>query len=63
MAPRVFIGTEPATVLFSGLSTVFPGLWQLNVVIPDAASVSGQVPVFTSLNGTVSNAVTIWVAR
>jgi uncharacterized protein (TIGR03437 family) len=61
--PRVFIGTEPATVLFSGLSTVFPGLWQLNVVIPDAASVSGQVPVFTSLNGTVSNAVTIWVAR
>jgi uncharacterized protein (TIGR03437 family) len=61
-APRVFLATENAEVVYSGLSAEFPGLWQLNVRVPDAPSIAKQVPVFViGDDGSVSNGVTIWV--
>ena len=60
--PRVFIATETAEVVYSGLTPEFPGLWQINVRVPDAPSVAKQVPVFViGDDGAVSNGVTLWV--
>ena len=60
--PRVLIATESAEVVYSGLSAEFPGLWQINVRVPDASSIAKQVPVFViGDDGSVSNGVTIWV--
>ena len=45
-----------------GLSAEFPGLWQINVRVPDAPSVAKQVPVFViGDGGAVSNGVSFWV--
>ncbi|MBI3679361.1 MAG: hypothetical protein HY235_03075 [Acidobacteria bacterium] len=60
--PRVFVASEIAVVTYSGISPQFPGVWQINVRLPDAPSVAKQVPVFViGDDGTVSNAVTVWV--
>jgi len=47
--PTVTIGGVPAGVAFAGL--ISPGLFQLNVVIPDTA-LSGDNPVIATINGT-----------
>ncbi|MDZ7640188.1 MAG: hypothetical protein U5J83_18370 [Bryobacterales bacterium] len=57
--PRVFIFQQEATVEFSGLSPEFVGLWQINVKVPENASVSGTVPVQIFYDGLLSNVVTI----
>jgi uncharacterized protein (TIGR03437 family) len=60
--PRAFVAAESALVTYSGMSPQFPGLWQINVRLPDAPSVAKQVPVFVIGDGSaVSNAVTVWV--
>ena len=60
--PRVFVAGEPAEVVYSGMSPQFPGLWQINVRVPDAATVTKQAPVFViAEGGAVSNGVTVWV--
>ena len=59
--PRAYIGTASAEVVFSGLSTEFPGLWQLNVRVP-AGLAGGQFPVFVVAGTAASNAVTLWIA-
>ena len=56
-ATQVFLAGLPAQVAFSG--TVAPGLWQINAAVP--SGISGQVPVFVTLGGMASNAVTIYV--
>lgn len=61
--PVVYLGTEPAEVLFSGISAQFPGLWQINARVPDPAVLTGEVPVFVTLGGASSNAVTVWVGQ
>ena len=62
LLPRVFIGSEEATVEFSGLAPGYVGLWQINARIPDATSLTGQVPlVVVAFDGNASNAVTLWV--
>jgi uncharacterized protein (TIGR03437 family) len=62
LAPRVFIGNEEATVEFSGLAPGYVGLWQINALIPDVDTITGQVPVvIIGPEGYASNAVTIWV--
>ena len=49
-------------VTYSGMSPEFPGLWQINVRLPDAPSIAKQVPLFViGDGGAVSNAVTVWV--
>jgi uncharacterized protein (TIGR03437 family) len=60
--PRVFIGSEEATVEWSGLAPGCAGLWQINALIPDVASITGLVSVVVvAPGGYASNAVTIWV--
>ncbi|MEK7406545.1 MAG: hypothetical protein AAB225_15695 [Acidobacteriota bacterium] len=61
--PRVFIGLEEAPVVFSGVSSQFPGLWQINVRVPERSSLVGQAPAFLHIGGRSSNAVTVWVAE
>lgn len=62
--PRVFVAAESAVVVYSGMSPEFPGLWQINVRLPDVPSVAKQVPVFVmGEDGAVNNAVTVWVVE
>lgn len=58
-SPQVFFGDTPAQVLFSGQIAQYPGLWQINAVVPGTAS--GQVSVFVAAGGFASNAVTVAV--
>jgi uncharacterized protein (TIGR03437 family) len=60
-APQVFIGGVEATVQFSGLNPDVPGLWQINVVVPPLAFLSGRVPVRVFVDGVDSNEVAIFV--
>jgi uncharacterized protein (TIGR03437 family) len=57
-AVEVYFGDIPAEVLFSGPIPQYPGLWQINARVPDAAF--GQVPVYLIAESLVSNAVTFW---
>lgn len=60
---KCFVSVEEATVQFSGASPQFPGLWQVNVVVPNRPHISGRVPLFCTLNGLATNVVTFWVAQ
>jgi hypothetical protein len=51
-APRVYFGADLAEVLYSGESS-YPGLWQINVRVPQNAS--GENPVFVGMGGNASN--------
>jgi beta-glucosidase len=57
--PDVTIGGIPAHVLFSGLTPGLVGVYQINALVPGSAPVGGAVPVVISMNGALSNAVTI----
>jgi uncharacterized protein (TIGR03437 family) len=61
LVPRVYFAGELAEVLFSGLQPAFPGLWQINVRVPESAALSGQTPVFVTIGSNVSNPVTVAV--
>jgi uncharacterized protein (TIGR03437 family) len=61
LLPRVYFAGELAEVLYSGLQPDFPGLWQINVRVPDTAALSGQMPVFVAIGSNASNAVTVTV--
>jgi len=61
--PRAYVSVAEAEVEFSGLSPQFPGVWQVNVRIPDRGYISGQVPLVIILNGIESNTVSLWVAE
>lgn len=60
-AVKCFISVEEAVIQFSGASPQFPGLWQVNAVVPDKAHVTGRVPLFCSVNGISTNAVSFWI--
>ena len=51
--PVVTIGGQPAQVLFSGLAPGFPGLYQLNVIVP-ASATAGQQKLSVSIGGKTS---------
>jgi uncharacterized protein (TIGR03437 family) len=59
--PQVFIGGVEAQVLFSGLNPDAPGLWQINVTVPNQSFVTGRVPVRIFMDGVDSNEVTLFV--
>ncbi len=59
---KVYISVDEANVQFSGLSPQFPGLWQINAIVPDKAYISGQVPLVVTIDGVPSNQVSFWVA-
>lgn len=56
-SPQVFFADTPAQILFSGETAEYPGLWQINAVVP--STLSGQVPIFIIGGNLTSNAVTI----
>ena len=58
-SPQIFFADIPAQILFNGEVAEYPGLWQINAVVP--FSVSGKVPVFVIAGNLASNAVTIFV--
>jgi uncharacterized protein (TIGR03437 family) len=58
---EAFVGNLPAVVQFSGAHPQFPGICQVNVVVPDQAFVTGQVPLFITVGGIASNSVSVWV--
>lgn len=60
---KVYVSVDEAQVQFSGLSPQFPGLWQINAVVPDKAYISGQVPLVVTIDGIPSNQVSFWVAE
>ncbi len=59
--PRVLIGQWDMQVEFSGASPEFPGLWQINALIPAAAGIEKLMPLAILEGGRVSNAVSVWV--
>ena len=59
--PEVTIGGVPATVTFAGLAPGFVGEYQVNALVPAAASAGNAVPVAISIEGAASNTVTIAV--
>src|ERR1019366_8530889 len=56
--PAVTIGGQPATILFSGLAPGFPGLYQVNAVVPAGIS-AGTVPISLSIGGATTKASTL----
>jgi uncharacterized protein (TIGR03437 family) len=60
-APQVFIGGVLAEVKYSGLNPSSPGLWQVNVVVPNLAFITGKVPVDVFIDGVDSNQVAVFV--
>ena len=59
--PEVYVSVAPATVQFAGLSPQFPGVWQVNAVVPDRPYVTGEVPLVILSSGVESNTSTVWV--
>jgi uncharacterized protein (TIGR03437 family) len=59
IAPAIQIGGKPAQVLYAGLSPGFPGLYQINLVVPPDAP-SGKVTL-TIASGTGDVNYDFWV--
>jgi uncharacterized protein (TIGR03437 family) len=55
------IGGQTASVSYAGLTPGFPGLYQVNAVVPAGIAPSGQVPVVLSTAGQTSPVVTMAV--
>ncbi len=63
-APAVLIGGREAQVLFSGLAPQFPGVNQLNVVVPEGVAPGNAVPLQLRVAGiTTTDQVTIAVGN
>jgi uncharacterized protein (TIGR03437 family) len=55
------IGGKGATVLYAGPQGVYPGVDQVNVVIPQSLAGAGNVPVVVSTEGVTSNTVNVTI--
>lgn len=60
LTPKVYIANVEASVQFSGV-VGYPGLWQINAVVPDRPFVSGPTPLVVTINGVQGNHATFWV--
>ena len=61
---RAFVSVEEAAVQFAGAQPQFPGICQVNLLVPNLPNrefITGQAPVFITVNGIASNPVTVWV--
>jgi uncharacterized protein (TIGR03437 family) len=58
---RAFLSETDAAILYSGLHGSLPGVWQLNIRVPNAAGVANQIPLVIAAGGVVGNPVTLWV--
>ncbi|HWB83498.1 MAG TPA: hypothetical protein VG675_05130 [Bryobacteraceae bacterium] len=59
---QVYIGGQAATIIYQGAST-YPGVNQINVIIPDAAPEGCWVPLIAVTGGVISNAVTLPIKK
>ena len=57
--PVVMIGGVQAPVQFSGLAPGFPGLYQVNVTVPQSVTPGNAVPITVAIGGQTSKAATI----
>ena len=55
----VMLGSQSGTVTFAGAQASFPGLDQLNVLVPNSLAGSGTVPVSVMVNGVAANSVSV----
>jgi uncharacterized protein (TIGR03437 family) len=58
VVPTVLVGNVPAQLLFSGLTTQFPGVYQLNITVPQVPT-GDKVPIQIQMNGVTSPASAI----
>jgi uncharacterized protein (TIGR03437 family) len=58
---EVLIGNAKANVLFAGASPQFPGICQINAVVPERPFITGQTPLYFTVNHIPSNEVLFWV--
>ncbi len=61
-AVTVTVGGQPATVLYSGRSSQFAGVDQINVTLPNNVPLGCWVPVTVNAGGVVSNTATMAIA-
>jgi len=59
---KAYIDVREAAVAFAGAHPQFPGICQVNAVVPNTASISGRVTLYLTMNGIASNPVSFWVA-
>jgi uncharacterized protein (TIGR03437 family) len=59
--PVVTVGGVNARVSWSGLAPTFTGLYQINFIVPENAPTGGAISVTVSINGAISNTVTMAV--
>lgn len=60
--PAVFFRTWPGETLFSGPIAHLPGLWQINVRIPENAELQpGPTPILVLFDGLASNIAAVWI--
>ena len=57
----VHISVEEAQVQFAGAHPQFPGICQINAVVPNQPHITGQVPMYVQVGGVASNLVSFWV--
>jgi len=63
-AVQVFVRTRAGETLFSGPAPGLPGLWQINVRIPEDAELpEGPAPVTVLAGGVSSNTASVWIGR
>ena len=60
-AVKAYLSGQEAQVTFAGAHPQFPGICQVNAVVPDRPFITGQVPLVVSVSGIESNAVSIWI--
>ena len=58
---QVFVANERANVSFAGAHPLFPGVCQINAAVPDKGYITGQTPLYFTVNGLPSNQVSFWV--
>ena len=58
-AASLWIGGQAAQILYIGAQPQYPGLDQINIVVPPSLAGSGEVPVVLTVDGQSTNAVTL----
>jgi uncharacterized protein (TIGR03437 family) len=53
------VGGARATILYAGAQPQYPGLDQVNLVIPRSLAGAGEIPVVLTIDGQTANAVSI----
>jgi len=53
------VGPARASVVYAGPQPQYPGLDQVNIIIPRSLAGAGEVPITLTLDGQTANVVTI----